>query len=115
VAADTVGPALDAAKGESVPLLALSSAPELSALDGGGFLFRLTPSLALQMPVLANLALEGEATSVCVVYASGTAGETLAAAFKKAMDFKQATVRASEAFDPASGDYAALLESCIVS
>ena len=29
------------------------------------------------------------------------------------MDFKETTVRASEAFDPASGDYAALLESCI--
>jgi branched-chain amino acid transport system substrate-binding protein len=113
VATDSVGPTLDAAKGASVPLLALSSAPELSALDGGGFLFRLTPSLALQMPVLANLALEGEATSVCVVFANGSAGETLAAAFKKAMDFKQATVRASEVFDPASGDYAALLESCI--
>jgi branched-chain amino acid transport system substrate-binding protein len=113
VDADAIVPALDAAKGASVPLLALSSAPELSALDGGGFLFRLTPSLALQMPVLANLALESEATSVCVVYANSTAGETLAAAFKKAMDFKQATVRASEAFDPASGDYTALLESCI--
>ena len=63
VAADAVGPALDEAKGASVPLLALSSAPELSALDGGGgFLFRLMPSLALQMPVLANLALESEAT-----------------------------------------------------
>ncbi|MEK7248096.1 MAG: ABC transporter substrate-binding protein, partial [Chloroflexota bacterium] len=113
VAADTAGPALDEAKGASVPLLALSSAPELSALDGGGFLFRLTPSLALQMPVLANLALEAEKSTVCVVYANSTAGETLAAAFKKAMDFKEATVRASEAFDPASGDYAALLESCI--
>jgi branched-chain amino acid transport system substrate-binding protein len=113
VDADAAGPALDAAKGASVPLLALSSAPELSALDGGGFLFRLTPSLALQMPVLANLALESEAARVCVVYASGTAGETLAAAFKKAMDFKQATIRVSEAFDPASDDYTALLESCI--
>ena len=58
VAADAVGPALDEAKGASVPLLVLSSAPELSALDGGGFLFRLTPSIALQMPVLANLAME---------------------------------------------------------
>lgn len=112
-AADAVGPALDSAKGASVPLLALSSAPELSALDGGGFLFRLTPSVALQMPVLANLAIEGKTSTVCVVYANGAVGETLAAAFKKAMDFKQATVRASEAFNPASGDYAALLESCI--
>ena len=112
-AADAVSPALDAAKAASVPLLALSSAPELSALDGGGFLFRILPSIALQMPVLANLALESDAKNVCVVYAQGTPGETLAAAFKKAMDFKKANVRASQAFDPASGDYKSLLESCI--
>jgi ABC-type branched-subunit amino acid transport system substrate-binding protein len=114
VAADAVSPALDAAKAASVPLFALSGASELSALDSGGFLIQIKASIALQMPVLARLALtENEHTSVCVLYANGTEGETMAAAFKKSMDFKQATVRASEGFDPAAGDYKSLLESCI--
>lgn len=114
VAADAVSPALDAAKAASIPLFALSGASELSALDSGGFLIQIKASIALQMPVLARLALtENEHTSVCVLYANGTEGETMAAAFKKSMDFKQATVRASEGFDPAAGDYKSLLESCI--
>lgn len=113
VAADAVSPALDAAKTASIPLFALSNAPELSLLEGGGFLVRIVPSLELQMPVLANLALEAEAGSFCVVYAQGATGEAMAAAFQRAAEFKEAVIRSSEAFDPASGDYTALLESCL--
>jgi len=113
VAADAVSAALDVAKAKSVPLLALSSATELSALDGGGFLFRIVPSDALQMPVLANLALEEHADNICVLYADGTVGKTMADAFQKAMQFKKANVRSSQAFDPAVGDYKSLLQTCI--
>jgi ABC-type branched-subunit amino acid transport system substrate-binding protein len=111
--ADAVSSALDAVKASSVPLLALSGAPELGALEGGGFLFQMMPSDALQMPVLANLAHEGEVTSVCVVHANGAAEQQLAAAFQEAMQFKNATVRASQGFDAGTTDYKPLLQSCI--
>jgi branched-chain amino acid transport system substrate-binding protein len=111
--AEAVGPALDVVKGASVALLALSSAPELSALEGEGSFFRLVPSIAQQMPVLANLALESDADSICVMYVSGDAGAVMADAFGKAMAFKSAVVKNSLAFDPAAGDYASLLETCI--
>jgi len=112
-AADAVGAALDAAKAASIPLLALSNAPELALLDGEGFLVQMVPSLAIQMPVLANLALESESDGFCVLYAQGATGEAMAQAFEEAVAFKEARVRASEAFDPASGDYMGLLESCL--
>lgn len=111
--AAAVAPALAEAKTASVPLLALSSAPQLGGLDSGGYLFQVVPSDALQMPVLANLAHEDKVTSVCVMHARGADEDALAAAFQAAEQFKSATVRASEAFDPASADYAALLQSCI--
>lgn len=113
VAADAVGPALDAAKGAGVPLLALSDAASLSALDGEGFLFRMAPSIEQQMPVLRNLSLDSDAGTFCVLYAQGDEGQAMAEAFKRAVDFSGDTLQFSEPFDPAAEDHAALLESCL--
>jgi ABC-type branched-subunit amino acid transport system substrate-binding protein len=113
VAADAVGPALDAAKGASVPLLSLSDAASLSVLDGEGFLFRMVPSIELQMPVLRNLSLDSDAGTFCVLYSQGGEGQAMADAFKRAVDFSGETLQFSEPFDPAAEDHAALLESCL--
>ena len=51
--------------------------------------------------------------SVCVVYEACAGNEQMAKAFANAMTFKNATVRASISFDPASDDYKSLLQSCI--
>ena len=111
-------------------LLSLSTDPALTAIDDAkNVLFRMVASEALQMPVLANLFLEGYATptptqgiapgerrsrgSVCVLYQAGTGQEQMAKAFASAMQHKNATIRASVAFDPDSADYKSLLQGCI--
>lgn len=121
---------LSTATDANVPVLSLSSDPALSGVeDPNNVLFRFVPSDALQMPVLANLFLEGYATptptqgiapgegplpgSVCVVYQDGPAFRQMADAYKTAMDHKKATVRASMSFNPDSADYSALLRDCI--
>jgi ABC-type branched-subunit amino acid transport system substrate-binding protein len=113
VTAAAVSPALDAAKAAKVPLFALSDSPGLSALASDGFLFNFVPSLAVQMPVLANLALESEANVFCVLYAQGTSGEAMAAAFQKAAEHKEAKVKSNQSFDPAAGDHSQVLSSCL--
>ncbi len=126
--ADAVNEALAPATSAKVALLALSDDPALTGFaDPNNVLFRMVPSQALQMPVLANLFLESYATptaspaasaapaagSVCVIYQAGAGDEQMAKAFANAMMFKKATVRASLSFDPASTDYKSLLQSCI--
>jgi ABC-type branched-subunit amino acid transport system substrate-binding protein len=125
--ADAVNEALAPAASANVALLTLSEDPALTGFaDTNNVLFRLVPSQALQMPVLANLFLESYTTStgspaasaappgsVCVVYQAGAGDEQMAIAFANAMTFKKATVRASIPFDPASADYKSLLQSCI--
>lgn len=126
--AAAVNEALAPATSAKVALLALSEDPAISSFaDTSNVLFRMVPSQALQMPVLANLFLEGYATptaspaaseapapgSVCVIYQAGVGGQQMANAFADAMKFKKATVRASLSFDPASADYKSLLQSCI--
>jgi ABC-type branched-subunit amino acid transport system substrate-binding protein len=130
---DDVSAVFDVTSAANVPLLSLSGDPALTALtDTNKVLFRMVPSEALQMPVLANLVLEGQASpiltetptgspevsatptgSVCVLYQAGTGQEQLAKAFASAMQHKNATVRASVAFDPDSADYKSLLQGCI--
>jgi ABC-type branched-subunit amino acid transport system substrate-binding protein len=112
-AADAVAPALEAARAAGVPLFALSEAPALNLLDGEGYLFRAMPSLEMQMPVLANLALEADAGTFCVLFAQGDSGQVMADAFERAVAFKGATLHASEAFDPAAEDYTTILEACL--
>ncbi len=127
--ADDVAAVFGVTSAAGVPLFALSGDPALAALDdAGGTLFGMVPSQALQMPVLANLFLEGYATptptegvepsavptgSVCVLYQAGAGQEALAGAFEKAMEHKGGTIRASIAFDPDGADYKSLLEGCI--
>jgi ABC-type branched-subunit amino acid transport system substrate-binding protein len=126
--AAAVNEALAPATSAKVALLALSEDPAISSFaDTNNVLFRMVPSQALQMPVLANLFLEGRATptaspaaseapaagSVCVIYQAGAGEQQMANAFADAMKFKKATVRASLSFDPASADYKSLLQSCI--
>jgi ABC-type branched-subunit amino acid transport system substrate-binding protein len=124
---EVLAPAGDA----NVPVLSLSTDPALTGFeDTKNVLFRLVASEALQMPVLANLFLEGHATptpigsetpaatasaagSVCVVYQNGAAFEQMAAAYATAMEFKQAKVRANVSFDPTSANYETLLKGCI--
>jgi ABC-type branched-subunit amino acid transport system substrate-binding protein len=65
------------------------------------------------MPVLANLALESEANVFCVLYAQGASGEAMAAAFQRAVEHKEGTVRSSQGFGPGSGDFSSLLNSCL--
>jgi hypothetical protein len=133
-AADAVQEVLTPAADANVPLLSLSTDPALTAVDDPkNVLFRMVASDALQMPVLANLFLEGFATptptptqgilpgegplpgSVCVLYQTGAAYEQMAATYAAAMTHKKATLRASISFDPAKADldYGALLRDCI--
>jgi len=128
--ADAVQEVLPLAAEANVALLSLSTDPALTAVrDTKNVLFRMVASDALQMPVLANLFLEGYATptpaegvlpgegplpgSVCVLYQDGAAFRQMAAAYSTAMEHKLATVRASVSFDPASANYESLLKSCI--
>lgn len=128
--ADAVQEVLTMAAEANVALLSLSADPALTAVeDTKNVLFRMVASDALQMPVLANLFLEGYATptpaegvlpgegplpgSVCVLYQDGAAFDQMAAAYSTAMEHKKATVRASMSFDPASANYESLLRSCI--
>ena len=128
--ADAVQEVLPPAAEANVPLLSLSTDPALTAVDDPkNVLFRMVASDALQMPVLANLFLEGYPTptptagiapgegplpgSVCVLYQAGAAYEQMVATYATAMTHKKATIRASVSFDPASGDYESLLKGCI--
>lgn len=129
--ADAVQEVLRPAAEANLALLSLSTDPALTALaDPKNVLFRMVASEALQMPVLANLFLESYATptpvdseaageagpapgSVCVLYQDGAAFRQMAATYSTAMEHKQATVRASESFDPASANYESLLKGCI--
>ncbi|MEO8456187.1 MAG: ABC transporter substrate-binding protein [Chloroflexota bacterium] len=126
---DAVSSALPTAAEANVPLLALTTDAGLSKLaDEKNMLYQMVPSDALQMPVLANLYLEGflpapgtdspaptaaPAGSVCIVFQAGDASKQMSETFAKAMTFKKAAVRANVPFDPATVDYAALLKDCI--
>jgi ABC-type branched-subunit amino acid transport system substrate-binding protein len=128
-AADAVTGALTPASAANVALLSLSGDPALTALtDTNGDLFRMVPSQALQMPVLANLFLESYAApagsesptptpsptgSVCVLYQAGAGQEQMAKGFAGAMQHKNATIRATVPFNPDSADYKSLLQGCI--
>ena len=72
--------------------IALTSSSALR-LDAGGQIFRAAMSESLETPPLANIALEDEATVVCVVFEPGADHETLANAFRDAFELKGGGVR----------------------
>lgn len=112
-AADAVTDVFNTASASGVPVLSMSMAPELATVQDNNLLFSIAPSDVLQMAVLANLALESDAGSVCVLFEQGEAGQVLADAFKRALEFKEGAVRDSQSYDPSRDDFGELLSSCI--
>ena len=98
--------AAQAAAGASVPVFAFTDDPTTK----GGF-FRLAPSQTLQTAVLANLALEAGAPSVCVL-AEGDVGQAMASAFGSTLAYKNGLARKTETF-AAGDDLTAPLEECL--
>ncbi len=67
--------------------IALTSSPALP-LEAGGQIFRGAMSESLEAPPLANIALEDEATVVCVIFGPDAGNEALASAFRDAFEQK---------------------------
>ena len=67
--------------------IALTSSSALP-LAAGGRIFRGAMSESLEAPPLANVALEDEATVVCVIFEPGADNEALANAFREAFELK---------------------------
>lgn len=72
--------------------IALTSSP-LLPLAVGGQIFRGAMSETLETPPLANVALEDEATVVCVIFELGPGNEALANAFREVFELKGGGVR----------------------
>lgn len=83
----------DYANPTSVPVLTLSAAEGLPIDANEGF-WRVAPSGLLETPVLANLAVEADLGSACVLYEGNANDEALAKAFKAAFEYKEGGVRA---------------------
>ncbi|MCH7809137.1 MAG: ABC transporter substrate-binding protein [Chloroflexi bacterium] len=72
--------------------IALTSSP-LLPLAVGGQIFRGAMSESLEAPPLANVALEDEATVVCVIFEPGARNKALANAFRDVFELKGGGVR----------------------
>jgi ABC-type branched-subunit amino acid transport system substrate-binding protein len=77
----------------SVTVVTLATSPALSINADEGF-WRLSASSLLQTPVLANLAVEAEIESLCIIHEPNPASTALANAFKAAFEHKGGGVRA---------------------
>lgn len=88
-----------------VPLLSLATTTEVEVGDDGNTIFSMLPLETLQTAALANLAIERDATSVCVAWEEGPYGEAMSKAFALALEAKDAT--ASGPGSPTEGPAAA--------
>ncbi|HUF52742.1 MAG TPA: ABC transporter substrate-binding protein [Dehalococcoidia bacterium] len=77
----------------SVPVLTLATSASLPINASEGF-WRITPSPLLETPVLANLAIEAEIETVCVLYEANSGALAMANAFRAAFEHKAGGVRA---------------------
>jgi ABC-type branched-subunit amino acid transport system substrate-binding protein len=106
---NTIPVATTVAKANSVPQISnASTAPAITTLDDGDFLFRTAPSDAYQGVVLAQLVEDAGIGSVAVLYVNNDYGVGLAEAF--AANYG-GTVTTSAAFEPNKASYRGELQS----
>ncbi|WP_366657805.1 ABC transporter substrate-binding protein [Fodinicurvata sp. EGI_FJ10296] len=102
----TIPVARSVASSEGVPMISpASTSPVLTTLEDNGYLFRTTPSDALQGVVLADLVQEQGQDNIGILYINNDYGEGLAEAFADAFEAEGGTVTQSSAYEPGQASY----------
>jgi len=73
-----------------------TSTPELATVDSAGFLFRTSPSYALQGEALGHILPESDAAKVALIYADDALGQSLKESFAASLDEHDGSLVASE-------------------
>lgn len=109
---NTIPVALSVAKPDQVPQISpASTAPTITTLDDGDYLFRTVPSDAFQGVALAQV-VHGEGTKkVAILYTNNDYGDGLAKSFKAAFEKLGDKVTSSEAYEPNKASYRGELDS----
>ena len=106
---NTIPVATSVSKPNQIPQISnASTAPAITTLDDGDFLFRTVPSDAYQGVVLANLVESAGIGSIAVLYVNNDYGVGLAESFAGAYG---GTVTQSAAFEPNKASYRGELQS----
>ena len=108
----TIPVAEGVARGQGVLQISpASTSPVITDLEDDDFLFRTTPSDALQGLGLADLVDEDGKENVSILYINNDYGEGLAESFTEAFEANGGSVLAAEAYDDGAGSYRGELSS----